>query len=187
LPPKVRKANKSAQDWLWSLLKEPLTLEGNSFDKKQLAQKLEEEQLCYIFIRELSSEESTNEHFVAEMLWAWQAIELGEHSKSHFLLLVNETPIIQPKSKKWWSLSKNEITWEEKLIKAFESKEIPVSYILPSLDSPKWTDIKDWLRAHFVDEHEAKRRQIIETLEKDFPNVSAIPHEKLKTKLMPHL
>lgn len=178
------KNNKSAQEWLWGLFKENLKLTAKSINVSELEKTLETDGNCYVFVRELSSDEASNAEFIAEMLAMWDSIKLSANSKSQFLLLIHETQNSQPTPKKWWGFTKKAISWEDELRKALEAKTLSTSAILPPLQPPEWEHIFDWLKAHFMDDQESLRDEIENTLKQAFPNDKSIPHLELKKRLI---
>jgi len=165
--------------YLWELLGMRLNCKSNPSAIKNT---LEGKKVCQVIYRELSSDESSDQEFLAKILTAWSELQLATHSPSHFLLLIRETELEEKSGRAWFW--KRRISWFEKMQAVLVRCDLR-HCLLPPLETPKWEDdINDWLKQHVNEEFRDALKTAITKVHGKAP---AIPHRELKKLLLPLL
>lgn len=151
--------------YLWDLLGDVLTCQR---EQTALQERLSQLPECHIFYREALREEINAPNFLANLLSAWEDLQLHPSSKSHFLLLICE---IAPQQFS-----------QEQIIAALQQHNLEQA-LLPQLRSPNYhADIKDWIKLYI--DNDTLRDSISEAL-KAFTEQPDIPMITLKKVLKP--
>ncbi|MBK7352296.1 MAG: hypothetical protein IPJ05_00475 [Nitrosomonas sp.] len=147
--------------YLWDLLGDVLTCQR---EQTALQERLSQLPECHIFYREALREEINAPNFLANLLSAWEDLQLHPSSKSHFLLLICEIAPPQQFS-------------QEQIIAALQQHNLEQA-LLPQLRSPNYhADIKDWIKLYI--DNDTLRDSISEAL-KAFTEQPDIPMITLK-------
>jgi hypothetical protein len=167
---------KEPAQFLWELLADGMGCKTDEVNQEIVRTALEKLTECHIFFRRLSNEEAKNHKFLTGMLSAWSEIALNCCSPSHFLLLIRDVEHNEIPKPSRLLFFKRPLVWRQQMELFLKERGLKES-LLPELNTPAITDIRDWLKYHVP---ESLRDDIEEVLKNEFTKSSGIPHGDLK-------
>jgi hypothetical protein len=170
---------KQPEQYLWELLARILLCNA---EKSAIQVRLSQLDKCYIFFRELPSDESENQKFLVDMLAAWSSLALTSNSSSHFLLLIHATESSKKSMLGWLPVTKGAGRWRNQMESLLKQSNF-LETLLPELHSPSKLEIHDWIKLHLVES--AVRDSIKDLLNTKFSKDVSIPLGEFKKTVLP--